>query len=177
MIRNLFKKTPIKAWVIKQVDDNGTLHLCGQGELESTDKPRHVRKAFEAGRYEGLVRMGNTGIVINTRRIAALVPLESLRLVDDGRVAEWQGRSWSVSQVPQRCWDYEGRLVTQKNPVSDSPALISTEDVSSIRKHINRDGAPPGKVVFRPVNALEDPLYDVEAAIKDVQERRKTFTR
>jgi len=39
--------------------------------------------------------------------------------------------------------------------MSDSPALISTEDVSRIRQHINRDGAPPAEVVFRPVNALE----------------------
>ncbi|MCL7942056.1 hypothetical protein M8009_17365 [Halomonas sp. ATCH28] len=173
MMRNPFKKAPIKAWVIKQIDDDQTLHLCGQGVLESTEKPKHVREALRTGRYQGGVRMGNTGIVLNTRRIAAVVPLDRLRLVDDGRVAEWEGRSWAVSQVPQRCWNYEGRLVTQKNPMSNSPALISTEDVSTIRKNISRDGAPPGEVVFRPANALEDPLQDTQAAIKDVQERRK----
>ncbi|TLF49575.1 hypothetical protein FEI13_11550 [Halomonas urmiana] len=173
MMRTLFKKTPIKAWVIKQVDDDGILHLCGQGVLESSDKPRRVQKALEAGRYQGGVRMGDTGIVLNSRRLAAVVPLHRLRLVEDGRAAEWQGRSWTVSQVPQRCWGYDGRLVTQKNPMLDSPALISTEDVSRIRQHINRDGAPPAEVVFRPVNALEDPLQDTRAAIEDVQERRK----
>ncbi|MDI5890434.1 hypothetical protein [Halomonas rhizosphaerae] len=172
MIRNLFKKTPLKAWVIKQID-KGTLHLCGQGILESTEKPRRVREALHFEQYQGGVRMGDTGIVLNTRRIAAVVPLHRLRLVDEGRVAEWQGRSWAVSQVPQRCWDYDGRLVTQKNPLSTSPALISTEDVSNISKHINRDGAPPGEVTFRPVNALEDPLQDTRAAIKEVRERRK----
>ncbi|MGM0988776.1 MAG: hypothetical protein ACQEXI_17605 [Pseudomonadota bacterium] len=177
MMRNLFKKTPIKAWVIKQVDDDGTLHLCGQGVLESTDKPKRVKEALEAGHYQGGVRMGNTGIVLNTRRLAAVVPLEHLRLVEDGQVAEWQGRRWAIAQVPQRCWNYDGHLVTERNTMSISPALISTEDVSTIRQHINRDNAPPGEVQFRPANALEDPLYDVEAAIKDVQERRKTFTR
>jgi hypothetical protein len=57
--------------------------------------------------------------------------------------------------------------------MSDSPALISTEDVSRIGQQTNRDGAPPGEVVFRPVNALEDPLQDIQAAIKEVRERRK----
>ncbi|NAW33276.1 hypothetical protein [Halomonas alimentaria] len=133
----------------------------------------NLKKALEAGRYEGGVRMGDTGIVLNTRRLTAVVPLHHLRLVEDGRVAEWQGRSWTVAQVPQRCWDYDGRLVAQNNPTSGSPALISTEDVSRIRQHINRDGAPPAEVVFRPVNALEDPLQDTRAAIEDVQERRK----
>ncbi|WP_138181670.1 hypothetical protein [Halomonas urmiana] len=172
MIRNLFKKAPLKAWVIKQIDPE-TLHLCGQGILESTEKPKQVRQALHFEQYQGGVRMGDTGIVLNTRRLAAVVPLHRLRLVEGGREAEWQGRSWTISQVPQRCWDYDGRLVTQKNPISDSPALISTEDVSCLGQYINRDGTPPGEVVFRPVNALEDPLQDTQAAIKDVRERRK----
>lgn len=173
MMRTLFKKTPIKAWVIKQVDDDGILHLCGQGVLESSDKPRRVKKALEAGRYQGGVRMGDTGIVLNTRRLAAVVPLNHLTLEEDGRVASWQGRRWTAAQVPQRCWDYDGRLVAQNNPMPGSPALISTEDVSTIRQHINRDNAPPGDVKFRPVNALEDPEQDIEATIKEVQDRRK----
>ncbi|WFM70963.1 hypothetical protein [Halomonas sp. CKK8] len=172
MIRNPFKKAPLKAWVIKQIDPE-TLHLCGQGVLESPEKPKRVREALHFEQYEGAVRMGETGIVLNTRRIAAVVPLHRLRLVEGGREAEWQGRSWAVSQVPQRCWDYDGRLVTEKNPMSEAPALISTEDVSRIGQQINRDGAPPGEVVFRPVNALEDPLQDTQAAIKEVRERRK----
>lgn len=173
MMRNLFKKAPIHAWVIKQIDDDGVLHLCGQGVLESTAKPRRVKEALQAGQYQGGVRMGNTGIVLNTRCLAAVVPLDHLRLVENSQVAEWQGRRWAVSQVPQRCWHYEGRLVTEENAMSTSPALISTEDVSTIRQHINRDNAPPGDVKFRPVNALEDPEQDIEATIKEVQDRRK----
>jgi hypothetical protein len=172
MIRQLFTKTPISAWVIKQIDD-ATLHLCGQGELESTEKPKRLLEMLQAEQYQGAVRMGNTGIVINTCRVATVVPLDRLRLVEGGRIAEWQGRSWAVSQVPQRCWNYEGRMVTQNNSLSASPALISTEDVSNISKNINRDGAPPGEVTFRPIDALEDPLIDIEATIKEVQERRK----
>lgn len=141
MIHKLFKKTPIKAWVIKQIDD-ATLDLCGQGVLESTEKPKCVREALRTERYQGGVRMGDTGIVLNTRLIATVVPLHRLRLVEDGREAEWQGRNWAVSQVPQRCWHVEGRLVTQKNPILTSSALISTEDISTISKQINRDGAP-----------------------------------
>ncbi|MGB8712550.1 MAG: hypothetical protein WCD50_05425, partial [Onishia taeanensis] len=80
MIRNLFKKSPLKAWVIKQIDAD-MLHLCGQGVLESNDKPRHVKKALEAGSYQGGVRMGDTGIVLNTRLLAALVPLDRLKLL------------------------------------------------------------------------------------------------
>ncbi|MGM0985156.1 MAG: hypothetical protein ACQEXG_17370 [Pseudomonadota bacterium] len=175
MIRHLFKKTPIKAWVIKQIDGE-ILHLCGQGALESNDRSRRVKEALEAGQYHGGVRMGDTGIVINSQRLAALVPLDRLELVENGRIAEWQGRSWVVSQVPQRCWDYEGHLVAQKNPMSTTPALISTEDVSGIRDHVNRDKAPPGDVVFRPMDALEDPLSDIEATIKEVQDRRSKTT-
>ena len=175
MIRHLFKTAPLKAWVIKQIDDD-VLHLCGQGVLESNEKPRNVKKALEAGRYQGGVRMGDTGIVLNTRLLAALVPLDRLKLVEDGRQAEWQGRRWHVSQVPQRCWDFDGHLVTHENPMFTAPELISTEDVSGISKHVDRDKAPPGEVVFRPDNALEDPRRDIEAAIKKVQDRRKQST-
>ncbi|WP_133482689.1 MULTISPECIES: hypothetical protein [Halomonas] len=172
MIHHLFKKAPIKAWIIKQID-NDVLHLCGQGGLESTNTPRHVKKSLQAGNYQGGVRVGNTGIVLNTRLLAAVVPLDQLTLAEDGRVAKWQGRRWSVSQVPQRCWEYEGQLVTRANPMSDTPSLISTEDVSAISEHVDREGAPPGKVAFRPADALEDPLQDTRAIIKAVQERRK----
>jgi hypothetical protein len=172
MMRHLFNKPPIKAWVIKQIDAD-VLHLCGQGVLESNDKPRRVKEALEAGRYHGGVRMGETGIVLNTRLLAALVPLDRLTLEENGRIAEWQGCRWQVSQVPQRCWDFEGHLITQENPMFTAPELISTEDVSSIRQDINRDSAPPAEVVFRPVNAPGDPLQNTQAAIKEVRERRK----
>ncbi|MDZ7854230.1 MAG: hypothetical protein U5L98_16740 [Halomonas sp.] len=175
MISKLFKKSPIKVWVIKQIDEE-VLHLCGQGVLATNEKPRRVKEALEVGQYHGGVRMGDAGIVLNTRLLAAVVPLAHLKLLENGRIAEWQGRSWAVSQVPQRCWAYEGRLVTQENPMPTAPALISTEDVSGIGEHVNRDKAPPGEVVFRPVNALEDPLHDIEATIKEVQDRRKQST-
>lgn len=104
MIRNLFKKSPLKAWVIKQTDHE-SLHLCSQGILESPEKPKQVREALYFERYEGAVRMVEPGIVLNTRRIAAVAPLHHFRLVEGGQEAEWQGRSWAVSQVPQRCWE------------------------------------------------------------------------
>lgn len=172
MILYLIKKSPIKAWVIKQLDE-GILHLCGQGVLETNEKPRHVKKALEAGHYHGGVRMGDTGIVLNTRLLAAVVPLDQLKLVANGRIAEWQVRSWAVSQVPQRCWAHEGRLIAERNPMSTAPALISTEDVSGISQHVDRDKAPPGEVVFRPENALEDPLKDNQEIPKARQGQRK----
>ncbi|SFU01119.1 hypothetical protein [Halomonas saccharevitans] len=76
--------------------DNDILHLCGQNALIQTSKDLGLEK------YQGGVRMGYTGIVLNTCRISAVVPLYWLRLVEGGREAEWQGRSWTVSQVPQR---------------------------------------------------------------------------
>lgn len=172
MICHLFKTTPIKAWVIKQIDED-VLHLCGKGVLESNQKPRHVKKALEAGRYHGGVRMGDTGIVLNPQLLAALVPLDRLTLVEDGRKAEWQGRRWHVSQVPQRCWDFDGHLVTHENPMFTAPELISTEDVSGLSKHVNRDKAPPGEVVFRPDNALEDSLESSQETSNEGKGQRK----
>ncbi|MDT8880933.1 hypothetical protein RSO68_15810 [Halomonas saccharevitans] len=154
----------------KQIDNN-ILHLCGQNALIPTSKDLGLEK------YQGGVRMGDTGIVLNTCRISAVVPLHWLRLIKGGWKAEWQGHSWTVFQVPQRCWSYDGCLVTQKNPMADSPAPISTEDVSRIGQHINRYGARPGEVVFRPDNAMKEPLQDIRAAIKEVRERRKRSER
>lgn len=142
MIRNLFKKSPLKAWVIKQIDHEA-LHLCSQEILESPAKPKLVREALYFERYEGAVRMGERGIVLNTRRIAAVAPLHRFRLVEGGREAEWQGRSWAVSQVPQRCWIYGGHLITDKTqyqtpmhwPVRKmSRALANTSIVTSLRR-------------------------------------------
>lgn len=171
MFSKLFRK-PIKVWVIKQIDD-ATLHLCGQGEPASDQKHKQLLAALEAGRYEGGVRIVDTGIVVNTRRLAAVAPLEALQLLDDGNTAEWQGRRWAVSHVPQRGWTFDGPLVAEPNPAGGNPALVSREDVAHIRRNARQDGAPPGEVVFRPVNALEDPEKDLRASIEAAQRWRK----
>ncbi|MBA2781256.1 hypothetical protein H1D44_20535 [Halomonas kenyensis] len=163
-------------WAIKQIDTT-TLHLCGEGTLESNQKRRVVLEALHCGQYQGAVRIGDSGLVINSRQLAAVVPLESLRLVDDNNCAEWQERLWVVSHVPQRMWLYEGNLVTEPNPSGASPALISREDVSRIRNQARLDTAPPGEVVFRPGDSLEDPEKDIRVAIEDAQKNRKNHRR
>ncbi|WP_404299048.1 hypothetical protein [Halomonas sp.] len=170
MLSNLFSK-PIKVWVIKQIDDT-TLHLCGQGTLESDHKRRKMLEALHAGRFEGGVRMGDSGIVVNTKRLAAVVPLEALRLLDDGNTAEWQGRRWAVSHVPQRGWAFDGPLVAEPNPAGGHPAWVSREDVAHIRRNVRHDVTHPGEVTFRPDNALEDPEKDMQASIEKAQRWR-----
>jgi len=101
------------------------------------------------------------------------VPLEALQLLDDGNTAEWNGRHWAVSHVPQRAWLFDGRLVAEPNPAGGTPALISQEDVSHIRRNVRQEAAPPGEVVFRPVNEMEDPEKDLRAAIEKAQRRRQ----
>jgi hypothetical protein len=172
MLGKLFGKQPIRAWAIKQIDD-ATLHLCGEGRLESDQKSKVMLKALQAGQFHGGVRMGDTGIVINTRRLAAVVPLEALQLLDDGNTAEWNGRHWAVSHVPQRAWLFDGRLVAEPNLLSGTPALVSREDVSHIRHQARQDIAPPGEVEFRPVNEGEDVQKDLSAAIEEAQRSRK----
>ena len=172
MLGKLFGRQPIWVWSIKQADEE-LLHLVGRGTLESDMKPKKLRAQLLAGQYRGGIRIGDTGMVINSRLLEAIGPEEEFWLDDTQNAALWQGKRWRLAWVPQRSWYYEGRLVAERNPTSDSPALISTEDVSRIRQHINREGAPPAEVVFRPVNALEDPLQDTRAAIEEVQERRK----
>ncbi|QTF92460.1 hypothetical protein [Halomonas sp. BM-2019] len=176
MLGRLLRKPPIRAWAIKQIDD-ATLHLCGQGTLASGQKRKSMLAALHAGRFEGGVRMGDTGIVINSRRLAAVVPLEALQLHDDGNSAEWQGRRWAVSHVPQRAWQFDCRLVAEPNPAGGSPALISHEDVSHIRRHVCEDMAPPGEVEFRPVNELEDPEKDLRASLEEAQRWEKNARR
>jgi len=172
MLGKLFGKQPIRAWAIKQIDD-ATLHLCGEGRLESDQKSKVMLKALQAGQFNGGVRMGDTGTVINTRRLAAVVPLEALQLLADGNTAEWNGRHWAVSHVPQRAWLFDGRLVAEPNLLSSTPALVSREDVSHIRQNVRQDATPPGEVRFRPLNATEDPEKDLRAAIEKAQRRRQ----
>lgn len=111
--------------------------------------------------------------MINTCRLAAVVPIDALRLLDGGNAAEWQGLHWSVSHVPQRAWAFDGPLVAEPNPAGGSPALVSREDVSHIQRNVRQDAAPPGKVAFRPMDALEDPNRDLDAAIEEAQRRRR----
>ncbi|MBB3189011.1 hypothetical protein [Halomonas cerina] len=154
MLGRLFAKPPVGVWVIKQVDSD-LLHLCGQGTLASRQRRRGLKKALAHRQYRGGVRMGHSGIVLNARLFAALVPLDDLELLPDGG-ARWQGRTWRVAEVPQRCWAFEGRLVAQPGL---GGRLMSVEDVSAIARRVNRSSlSPPGRVEFRPANALEDPL-------------------
>ncbi|MDZ7852735.1 MAG: hypothetical protein U5L98_08865 [Halomonas sp.] len=156
MFKKLFGKSPVKVWVIKQIDD-GLLHLCGQGTLESRDKRKDVLAALAKGQFQGGVRLAGGGLVLNARLFATLVPLDDLTLTDDGQ-AHWQGRLWRVSQVPQRCWSFEGKLVAQQAGNIHGPGLVSTEDVSGIRGHVNRDiPKPPGEVTFYADDELEPP--------------------
>lgn len=155
MLKKLFGTTPVDVWVIKQVDD-GLLHLCGQGTLQSRNKRKAVLAALAQGQFRGAVRLAGGGLVLNARLFAALVPLDDLTLTDDGQ-AHWQGRRWRVSRVPQRCWGFAGRLVAQPGVNVGGPGLVSAEDVSAIRRRVDRDTPqPPGAVTFRAENELED---------------------
>lgn len=155
MLKKLLGRSPVEVWVIKQVDD-GLIHLCGQGILESRDKRKDVLAALAQGHFQGAVRLAGGGLVLNARLFAALVPLDDLTLTDDGQ-AHWQGRLWRVSQVPQRCWGFDGRLVAQQGVNVGGLGLVSAEDVSGIRQRVDPDTPqPPGEVTFRAVNELED---------------------
>ncbi|MFY0988992.1 hypothetical protein [Halomonas sp. C05BenzN] len=147
---------PIEVWVVKQIDDD-ILHLCGIGTLQSEQGRRRVIKALKQGDYHGGVRLGRTGVVLNSRLFTALPPLEALQLEHASRAC-WQGRTWRVSHVPQRCWQHEGRLVAHLGPVSDQAGLISSEDVSIIREHVDPDVVPAGIVAFQAGAARGDPL-------------------
>ncbi|SEK30783.1 hypothetical protein [Halomonas daqiaonensis] len=154
MFKKLFGKSPVEVWVIKQVDD-GLLHLCGQGTLESQSSRKAILAALAQGQFQGGVRLAGGGLVLNTRLFAALVPLDDLTLTDDGQ-AHWHGRLWRVSQVPQRCWGFEGRLVAEQESNLHGPGLVSSEDVSGIRGRVAREKPHQGGVTFRADNELED---------------------
>jgi len=154
MLKKLFGKPPVDVWVIKQVDEN-LIHLCGHGTLESRDKRKTMLEALARGEFRGAVRLAGGGLVLNARLFAALVPLNELTLTDDDQ-AHWQGRLWRVSQVPQRCWSFDGRLVAQQVISPGGPGLVSSEDVSGIRGRVGAVTPPPtGEVTFRPDNELE----------------------
>ncbi|QTF91127.1 hypothetical protein [Halomonas sp. BM-2019] len=140
---------PIRVWVIKQVDAD-ILHLCGIGTLyHPRQRPWAALHALREGRYQGGVRLGTTGIVLNSRLFAALPPQDDLRL-EGGMRANWQGQEWRVAQVPQRSWQHEGRLVAQRVLLQGEERLISSEDVSGIRANVDPNAPLPGTVVFQP---------------------------
>ncbi|WP_108446532.1 hypothetical protein [Halomonas denitrificans] len=156
MFKKLFGKTPVRVWVIKQIDPD-LLHLCGQAELPPEARRKQVLAELSRGEYRGAVHMAGGGLVYNARLFAALVPLDELTLDDDGQ-AHWQGRRWRVSQVPQRCWAYEGPLVAEPARHAGGSGLVSSEDVSGLRSRIDSDTPTlPGTVTFRADNELETP--------------------
>ncbi|MBB3329206.1 hypothetical protein BDK63_000042 [Halomonas campaniensis] len=155
MLKRLLGKTPIDVWVIKQVDTD-LLHLCGRATLEAKPNRKAVLAALEGGHFSGPVRMAAGGVMLNARLFAALVPAEALQLLPDDQ-ARWQGRDWSIAQVPQRCWTFQGRLTVQPNPAAGPHALVSIEDVTDIRQRVEgTTPRRPGEVVFRAENANED---------------------
>ncbi|MCG6659653.1 hypothetical protein HOP52_18045 [Halomonas campisalis] len=155
MLKWLTGKQPIPVWAIKQIDDD-LLHLCGQAKVTPTKKRGITLAALNEGRYQGAVSMAGSGLVLNARLFAALVPVENLTLDAQGQ-AHWQGRCWQVSQVPQRCWTYEGRLTTQRQLQGGQSLLVSVEDVSSIRRHA-RISEGPNVVPFDDKSADDHPL-------------------
>jgi hypothetical protein len=155
MLKWLTGRQPIPVWVIKQVDDS-LLHLCGQGVIEPNAKRSAVIELLRSGRYEGAVNMAGGGLVLNARLFAALVPLDALQLDEQGH-AHWNGRSWYVAQVPQRCWTYEERLVPQRQVLNGQELLVSVEDVSAIRRQL-QESSEPGQASFAAPGDKEHPL-------------------
>jgi hypothetical protein len=170
MITNPFKRRSVEVWAIKQIDAR-TLHLCGKGRLESRQTRSRRMEDLAKGRYEGEVRMDGTGVVLHSRRLDALVPLDQLEL-EDG-IAHWQGRTWLVSHVPQRCWHFDGRLVAKPGGTVERPHLVSSEDVSRIHENVDTSRNPSGEAAFRKYDWLEEPEKDLATTIKEAQDRRK----
>ncbi|PMR68324.1 hypothetical protein [Halomonas heilongjiangensis] len=172
MIRKLLRRKSIEVWVVKQIDED-VLHLCGIGTPQTEQKRKAVIEALERGDYRGGVRIGKTGVVLNSRLFAALIPLEALTLEHE-RLALWQDRTWQISRVPQRCWHHEGRLIAHLDPLGNHSGLVSSEDVSTIRDSIDPATNTPATVEFRPGDALEDPTADIHEAIHQARARRHT---
>ena len=164
MITRWMRKKPVRCWVIKQIDEtSSTLHLCESGQLETQLSRREAERQLARGEYRGGVRIGDTGIVLNSELFAALVPWPDL-LLGDNYQAHWQGRTWEVSRVPQRCWAWEGRLVAEFLPGA-LPPRQSTEDVTHVRERADSSEWLSGRASFRSANALEDPEKDIRDAI------------
>lgn len=163
MIKRWLRQDPVRCWVIKQVDDD-RLHLCESGQLVTQLKRKEAERQLARGEYRGGVRMGDTGIVLNSALFATLVPWPALTLDDQYR-AHWQGRNWAISRVPQRCWAWDGRLVAERGPAGSLPAWQSTEDLSRVRERADASEWLSGRACFRSANALEDPEKDIREAV------------
>ncbi|WFM72922.1 hypothetical protein [Halomonas sp. CKK8] len=154
MLGRLFCRKPLRCWVIKQIDAD-ILHLCDTGSVDSRESPRDLKAMLKAGRYGGGVHMDTTGQLISTQTLARLVPIEELTLTDNHH-AEWQGKRWSISRVPQRCWTYNGMLTAEPDPYRLG-GFISNEDVTPIRQVASSESPQIRRTaVFRPENRLED---------------------
>ncbi|MFG6158386.1 hypothetical protein ACGTNG_06235 [Halomonas sp. 1390] len=165
MIKRWWRREPVRCWVIKQIDEQeNTLHLCESGQLDTRLSHREAERQLAQGEYRGGVRIGDTGIVLNSALFAALVPWEALSL-DDHYRAEWRGRRWVVSRVPQRCWAWEGRLIAEPNGPGALPAWQSSEDTGHLRERADDSHWLGGRASFRPACALEDPEKDIRDAI------------
>ena len=163
MIKRWMRKGPIHCWVIKQVDAD-RLHLCETGRLVTRLKPKVAEQQLARGEYRGGVQIGDTGIVLNSALFAALVPWPDLSL-DDSYRAHWQGRTWEISRVPQRCWAWEGRLIAEPSPAGTLPAWQSSEDTAHLLDRIDDSNWLGGRATFRSADALEDPEKDIRDAI------------
>lgn len=174
MIKRWWRREAVRCWVIKQIDEReSTLHLCESGRLETRLSHREAADHLARGEYRGGVRIGDTGIVLNSALFAALVPWEALRL-DDHYRAEWRGRHWEVSRVPQRCWAWEGRLIAEPTGAGALTAWQSTEDIAHLRERADDSHWHGGRASFRPADALEDPEKDIRDAIARNRARQAT---
>lgn len=153
MLKWLKPTKPPRVWVVKQIDP-GILHICGQGIAEGKERPKEKMTALAQGRYQGAVRLANSGIVLNSALFAALVPLDDLHISDDDH-ALWKGQILRIAWVPQRCWAYTGRLAVQNVLINGHPSLTSIEDTSSIRAKASPNAqAKRDTSLFVPLDAL-----------------------
>lgn len=150
---SLLKSKPPECWIIKQIDTD-LLHLCGRGQVTGKGRAKALLEQLRQGSYAGPVSFDNSGLVLNSRLFAALVPLEALSIDDEER-AHWQGRVWQVSWVPQRCWAFEGPLTTQLTSMGGRSGLISVEDVTTIRDKASPQAGPSQNTQLYGLEALE----------------------
>lgn len=121
----------VAIWVIKQLDET-TLHLCGAGMAEGTLRPSRRRRALAEGRFVGPICIGDHHDVLHSDLFARLPLRESLRLIDEQQ-AEYQGRRFRVSWVPERCWRFDGVLTSHPQRSDGQLRFVSHEDVEAIR--------------------------------------------
>ncbi|NWO09070.1 hypothetical protein HLV40_01350 [Chromohalobacter salexigens] len=128
----LSRQHGIAIWVIKQCDDT-TLHLCGKGMAEGTERMSRRRRTLARGTFVGPVRIGEHHEVLHSDLFARLPLRDELRLIDE-REAEYAGRRYHVSWVPERCWRFQGPLISQPQRNDGKLRFVSHEDVAAIRE-------------------------------------------